>query len=434
MEENNENDQIQNEEELDIRNLRTQWIYKTIIIVVIIGCIVGVASSVLTYYFYNKSKYNKYVATDYAVEGETTTAKDAIGDITEALEALSEVVDTKYIGEIEKKTLIDETIKGFIKGIGDEYSEYMTEDDWEEYQESALGNYSGVGIVMTPDDTGYILVTNVIKDSPAEKAGILQGDYIIGINDESIYNVSSEEVANRVRGETGTEVKLTILREKEETQSENEDNILDFTLTRETVRVYHVEAEMLEDNIGYVYFNTFDNGCADEFEKEMDKLVEQGAKKIVLDLRYNTGGAVDEALQILDLFLKKGEIEMMIQSANGKKVTISSLTDRKYNFEDIIILTNEYTASASEILTGALVDNGLAKTVGTKTYGKGVMQSVIEIEGKGILKLTTQEYTTPNDTKINGIGIEPNYEVEYNRNDDVDSQLEKAKSVLRGEE
>ena len=121
--------------------------------------------------------------------------------------------------------------------------------DWEEYQESALGNYSGVGIVMTPDDTGYILVTNVIKDSPAEKAGILQGDYIIGINDESIYNVSSEEVANRERGETGTEVKLTILREKEETQSENEDNILDFTLTRETVRVYHVEAEWMRRRI-----------------------------------------------------------------------------------------------------------------------------------------------------------------------------------------
>ena len=163
-------------------------------------------------------------------------------------------------------------------------------------------------------------------------------------------------------------------------------------------------------------------------------MVSQGANKLIIDLRYNTGGAVDQALQILDLLLEKGEIEVITQSANGLKLTTSSSTDRKYNFENIIILTNGYTASASEILIGALVDNGLAKTVGTKTYGKGVMQSVFQLLDGSILKLTTQEYNTPSGAKIQDVGIEPNYEIEYNNESEVDNQLEKAKAVLRGEE
>ena len=255
----------------------------------------------------------------------------------------------------------------------------MTAEEWTQYQEDALGNYSGVGIVMMQDDNGYILVTNVIKDGPAEKAGIKQGDYIVGVNGESIYNVDSSEVSKKVKGEAGTDVTL----------------------------------KMLEDDIGYIYFNTFDDGCADEFEQEMDKLVEQGAKKIVLDLRYNTGGAVDQALQILDLFLEKGQIELKTKSANGLEVTTSSKTDKKYSFDNMVILINEYTASASEILTGALIDNDLAKTVGTKSYGKGVMQSVLQLLDGSVLKITTQEYNTPKGTKIHEIGITPDYEIEY---------------------
>ncbi|MBR2289369.1 MAG: hypothetical protein IJ867_01805 [Clostridia bacterium] len=132
--------------------------------------------------------------------------------------------------------------------------------------------------------------------------------------------------------------------------------------------------------------------------------------------------------------LRKGQIELITQSANGPKITTSSATDKKYSFEDVIILTNEYTASASEILTGALIDNGIAKTLGTKTYGKGVMQSVFPLLDGSVLKLTTQEYNTPNGTKIHGIGISPDYEVEYDKEAEDDNQLERAKEILRGEE
>ena len=430
MEEKN-NNELENskvDEEQDISYLRKQWIYKSIIVFVFLGCIIVIASSSITYYFtiYNRNK--RFVASTYEVEGETTTATEAIDDITSALKGYAEIVDDQYIGEIEKKKLVSETIRGFITGIGDEYSEYMTPEEWTQYKEDALGNYSGVGIVMLQDDNGYILVTSVIKDGPAEKAGIKQGDYIVGVNGESIYKVDSSEVSKKVRGEAGTEVTLNILRG----DSEN----LDFNLKRADIRMYHVEGKMLENDIGYIYFNTFDDGCADEFEQEMDKLVEQGAKKIVLDLRNNTGGAVDEALQILDLFLEKGQIELITKSANGLEITTSSKTDKKYDFDNMVILINEYTASASEILTGALIDNDLAKTVGTKSYGKGVMQSVMELGDKGVLKLTTQEYNTPNGTKIQEVGITPDYEIEFveDENEEIDNQLEKAKSVLRGEE
>lgn len=425
MEENEIESISQDEEREDeLKYLKRQWIYKSIALFVVLGCIICVASSSITYYLTIKNKENKFVASTYEIKGEKTTAIDAIDDVSNVLRKFAEIVDSQYIGDIEKNKLVSETVKGFIKGIGDDYSEYMTAEDWEDYQEKALGNYSGVGIVMTGDDNGYVLVTNVIKDSPAEKGGVKQGDYIIGVDGESIYQVESSEVALKVRGDAGTEVTINVLR------GENEK--IDFKLTRENVRVYHVEGKILEDDIGYVYFNTFDSGCADEFEKEMDNLVSQGAKKVILDLRYNTGGAVDQALQILDLFLEKGQIELMTQSASGPKITTSSSTDKKYSFDEILILTNEYTASASEILTGALVDNGLAKTVGTKTYGKGVMQSVFPLLDGSILKLTTQEYRTPNGTKIHGIGISPNYEVEYDKESEEDNQLEKAKEIIKG--
>ena len=414
-------------EENDIQYMKQQWVYNTVALFVVFGCVIAVLASSITYYFTLKNRNKKFVASTSKVESQKTNAVDSIDDIKDVLNDFAEIVDNEYIGEIDKKELVNGTIKGFISGLGDEYSEYMTAEEWEQYQEDALGNYSGVGIVMTPDDNGYILVTNVIKESPAEKAGIKQGDYIVGINGESIYEVSSTEVANKVKGEAGTEVTLNISRNNSET--------IDYKLTRENIRMYHVEGKMLEDNIGYVYFNTFDDGCAEEFESEMDKLTQQGAKKLVLDLRYNTGGAVDEALQIVDLFLEKGQIKIITKSANGIEFTSTSQTDQKYKFDDIVILINEYTASSSEILAGALIDNGLAKTVGTKSFGKGVMQSVFNLEDGSILKLTTQEYNTPNGTKINGVGITPDYEVKpsEDENSDVDVQLEKAKSVLKGE-
>lgn len=426
--EKNENEKTEENFEDEVKYLKKQWAYKTLAWLVVLGCIIGVVSSALTYYITLKRQNKRFVTSALKIESGKTDAVDAIDDLDEVLSSFAEIVDSQYIGDIDKKELVNETIKGFINGLGDEYSEYMTAEEWEEYQEDALGNYTGVGIIMTQGDDGYIMVNNVFKDSPAEKAGIKQGDMIVGVNGESILSDDSSEVSKKVKGEAGTEVTINITRDGSE--------VIDYKLTREVIRMYHVDSKMLEDGIGYVVFNTFDEGCAEEFEEKVDELVNQGAKKLVLDLRYNTGGAVDQALKILDLFLEKGQIELITESANGLKITTSSPTDKKYNFDGIVILINKYTASSSEILTGAMIDNELVKTVGEKSFGKGIMQRVFNLSDGSVLKLTTQEYNTPKGTKINGVGITPDYEVKDSRleNSEQDDQLEKAKSVLKGEE
>lgn len=274
---------------------------------------------------------------------------------------------------------------------------------------------------------GNSIVLSTIKDSPAEKAGVKAEDIITAVNGTSTSDMELEEVSNSVKGEEGTDVTITVYRDGE---------YLDFTMTRSQVKVYHVESKMLENNIGYISLFTFDEGCSDEFEANMDELINQGATKIIFDLRYNTGGIVDEALDIIDLFVDKGDTTLIEMDGKGNETVITSEKDKKYDVE-LVILTNEYTASSSEIVTGALVDNEVATTVGTTTYGKGVIQNVYSLSDGSVLKLTTTEYYTPNRNKINKVGIKPDYEVQLDENNVTedgtifDNQLEKAKEILK---
>ena len=274
---------------------------------------------------------------------------------------------------------------------------------------------------------GNSIVLSTIKDSPTEKAGVKAEDIITAVNGTSTLDMELEEVYNSVKGEEGTDVTITVYRDGE---------YLDFTMTRSQVKVYHVESKMLENNIGYISLFTFDEGCSDEFEANMDELINQGATKIIFDLRYNTGGIVDEALDIIDLFVDKGDTTLIEMDGKGNETVITSEKDKKYDVE-LVILTNEYTASSSEIVTGALVDNEVATTVGTTTYGKGVIQNVYSLSDGSVLKLTTTEYYTPNRNKINKVGIKPDYEVQLDENNVTedgtifDNQLEKAKEILK---
>lgn len=274
---------------------------------------------------------------------------------------------------------------------------------------------------------GNSIVLSTIKDSPAEKAGVKAEDIITAVNGTSTLDMELEEVSNSVKGEEGTDVTITVYRDGE---------YLDFTMTRSQVKVYHVESKMLENNIGYISLFTFDEGCSDEFEANMDELINQGATKIIFDLRYNTGGIVDEALDIIDLFVGKGDTTLIEMDGKGNETVVTSEKDKKYDVE-LVILTNEYTASSSEIVTGALVDNEVATTVGTTTYGKGVIQNVYSLSDGSVLKLTTTEYYTPNRNKINKVGIKPDYEVQLDENNVTedgtifDNQLEKAKEILK---
>ena len=297
----------------------------------------------------------------------------------------------------------------------------MTKEEWDEFQSAALGNYVGIGIYMTTDNNGNVIVLAPIKGSPAESAGLETGDIITAVNDENVLGTSSDDVSNKIKGEAGTEVKLTVLRDNE---------YIDMNVKREEIKVYHVEEKMLENNIGYMNLATFDEGCSDEFREKYQTLKNQGAKSLILDLRNNTGGLVDEALKIADMMIEKDKTLLITVDSKGNK-EIDKAKEDPIVEGDIIVLTNEYSASASEILVGALKDNGRAKSLGTKTFGKGVIQNVFFLNDGSALKLTVNEYFTPNETKINKVGIAPDYEVELPEDSQEDVQLNKAIELLK---
>ena len=235
-----------------------------------------------------------------------------------------------------------------------------------------------------------------------------------------------------VKGDEGTKVKLTLLRNNSET--------VEYEVERRSIKIYHVQSEMLDGNIGYIEMATFDEGCSEEFANAYSELKQKGAKKVIIDLRNNTGGIVDEALNIVDNFVDKGNTVLITVDNNKQKQFIKANTDKKYD-DELVVLVNEYSASASEIMVGALRDNGCLKSiVGTKTYGKGVIQSVYSLKNGGVLKLTTEEYYTPNENPINKVGIEPDVVIE--ENDDMltdgkydknkDQQLQKAIEIIKG--
>ena len=403
-----------NEEEMEFQKEKKALVAKFIVFTIIIVIIASILSSEFTlYYYYKKNNIEKAEASE--------NSEKNIDAIASTLKNFREAIDKYYIGQIDEQKMLDETIKGYINGLDDEYSEYMTEEEWNEFQANALGNYVGIGIYMSVDENGNVVVVSPIKGTPAEQAGLQSGDVIVNVNDENVLGMSSDLVSSKIKGEEGSKVKITVLRESE---------YLDFEVERKAIKVYHVETEMLENDIGYISLLTFDEGCAEELKAKYEEIKAKGAKKIILDLRNNTGGIVDEALEIADYILPKDSKVLITVDSDGNKETSVTKQDAIMN-EELVVLVNEYSASASEILVGALKDHERAKIVGKNTYGKGVIQSVFLLTDGSALKLTINEYFTPNETKINKVGIKPDYEIDQNSETEEDEQLNKAIELLK---
>ncbi len=397
-------------------------IYKVVMLVILVAFITFLLTTIGMYqYFIKSGSGQKIISTSSEYQ-----------DIASELSKYKRLIDKYFLGDVDEEKLKEGAIKGYIEGLDDQYTEYISKDDMKDYLEDATGNFVGIGIYMTKDaDANKIMVLSPIKGSPAEKAGILPGDYIVGVDDVTYTAEDMSVAANKIKGEVGSSVKIEILRNSE-TKT--------FEITRENIKVNPVEGQVLENNIGYIEFSSFDDGTADDFKAKYEELEKQGIKSLVIDLRNNGGGIVSEALQIADYILEKDDVILYEVDKNNKEEIKKSENDPIINMP-IVLLTNGNTASSSEILAGALKDHGKAKIVGTKTYGKGVIQQLLTLPDGSGLKITSEEYLTPNKTKINKIGIEPDEKVELP--DTVknvltieqkdDTQLQKAIEILKAQ-
>lgn len=397
-------------------------IYKVVMLVILVAFITFLLTTIGMYQYFTKSgSGQKIVSTSSEYQ-----------DIASELSKYKRLIDKYFLGDVDEEKLKEGAIKGYIEGLDDQYTEYISKDDMKDYLEDATGNFVGIGIYMTKDtDANKIMVLSPIKGSPAEKAGILPGDYIVSVDGVTYTAEDMSVAANKIKGEVGSSVKIEILRNSE-TKT--------FEITRENIKVNPVEGKVLENNIGYIEFSSFDEGTADDFKAKYEELEKQGIKSLVIDLRNNGGGIVSEALQIADYILEKDDVILYEVDKNNKEEIEKSENAPIINIP-IVVLTNGNTASSSEILSGALKDHGKAKIVGTKTYGKGVIQQLLTLPDGSGLKITSEEYLTPNKTKINKIGIEPDEKVELP--DTVknvltveqkdDTQLQKAIEILKAQ-
>ena len=395
-------------------------VYKIIMLVILVAFITFLVTSIGMYQYLSSNGIgNKIVVTS----GES-------GEITSEISKYKSLIDKYFLGEVDEEKLKEGAIKGYIEGLNDPYTEYISKEDMQDYMADTIGNFVGIGIYMVKDtEADRIMVLSPIKGSPAEKAGILPGDLIISVDGVEYKAEDMSVAANKIKGESGTTVKLEILRGTE-TKT--------FELKRENIKVNPVEGKVLENKIGYIEFSSFDEGTAQEFKTKFEELQKQGIKSLIIDLRNNGGGIVDEALEIADYILDKDDVILYEVDKNNEEKIEKSKNAPIINMP-IVILTNENTASSSEILAGALKDHGKAKIVGTKTYGKGVIQQLLTLPDGSGLKITSEEYLTPNRTKINKVGIEPDEKVELPESvknvllvdEKDDTQLKKAIEILK---
>lgn len=347
------------------------------------------------------------------------------------VDELKEYVEVNYYKDISEELLYEGMKKGLFEILDDPYSIYMGNDEFTSYMESSSGEYPGIGIYLAPNDDNQIEIVAPIEDTPADRAGLIAKDLIVAVNGDPVNADMMDDAITMIKGEPGTSVTITIDRPSKE---EN----FDVEIVREWIDVKVVKTRMLSDDMGYLRLSMFDENSASEFKSHMDDLIDQGATKVVIDLRQNPGGYLDQCVEIADSLLGKGLI-VYTDSRNGDHESFES-DAKKYNVE-LAVLVDEGSASASEILTGALKDHQAATIIGVQTFGKGVVQIVRPYTEKTGFKLTTSEYFTPNGENIHGVGITPDiiepldesfYEIEKPSDED-DNQLQKAIEVLNQE-
>ena len=340
-----------------------------------------------------------------------------------------EKINKEYVDEINQSENMDSAINGLLQSL-DPYSSYMSPEIFQEMQTETSGEFGGLGIEVSME-AGVVKVITPIDDTPASKAGIKAGDYIVKIDNVQVQGKSLSEAVDLMRGLVGTDIELTIRRR-------GVKKALTFNITRKIIEVQSVKSDLLENNIGYIRLTSFNDNSSDQIKKKIKKLKEnENLKAFILDLRNNPGGLLSQAIKISDFFLENGEI---VSTKSRKKSENRKWFARKGDITEgktLVVLINYGSASASEIVAGALKDHKRAIILGENSYGKGSVQSIIPLKNKGAIRLTVAKYYLPSGKSISEVGVRPDIEVNEEGDDfriktDTDNQLNYAIKLLNG--
>lgn len=398
-----------------MENNKANKVYKVVMLILITAIVTFMITSIGMYNYFVKTNQGRI-----AVVESIEKNGDDYSTLNAKLQIVKDYLKDNYIGELNLDKMIEGAIKGYVEGVGDDYTEYLSRDEYEELIVNVTGDFVGIGVYIYKDKDGNLIVLAPMENSPSEEAGIEAGDRILAIDGENCNEMDINVASSKIKGEAGSTVELEIQRGTE---------TLKKTVTRRTVEISDSASKILEGNIGYIVLSTFDTDCSKKIEKYMEEFQSKGINSVILDLRNNTGGVVEEAVKISELFIDKGNTVLRSYNKTEKETIIKS-SSGKYKDINLVVLVNDYSASASEIVTAALRDNKAATIVGIKTYGKGVMQEIQPLFD-GAIKITIEEFKTPNGDKINKVGIKPDVEIEIDKDSNEDLQLQKAIEILK---
>lgn len=403
------------------------------ILITILVLALFLTSNVISYNLGNSSKKladKKIIAKKDDNEKSSKKINDEY--VLERINEVKRMIDKNYYKKADDYDVLIGMLKGAVNSLKDPYSYYMTEDEYKKFNEETDGEFAGLGIYVSGSiDDNLITVVAPMKGTPADRAGLKTDDKIIKINGKDFTADKMDDAVKIMRGKPGEKVKITVLRRDENGKAK----FIDFEIVREIIKVQTVSSKLLKDNIGYISISGFDTPTYNDFEKQYKELKKQGMKKLILDLRNNPGGLLTTSTQVVNTFLDGGLIMYTLDKQNNKE-TINAT--KGADDIKIVVLVNKGSASASEIVAGALKDRKRATIIGTQTFGKGIVQTVFNMpDGEG-LKLTTSAYYTPSGVNIHGKGIAPDIKVELNKevktisidNLAKDNQIQKAIEIL----
>jgi len=396
------------------------------------GLITGllIALIVLIFILFGESVHNAILGRGFSLPGRsevlTSEAREKIDLINDYINFYYlDYMDDDSSGETPEERA-EGMYRGLVESLNDQYSEYYTAMEYSRLHESNQGSFEGIGVMISPNDDGYFEVSGFTsEESAAKKAGVEIGDIFYKVDGADVIGIDISELVDKVRGKEGTSVDLVMLRGKDMDEVE-------FTVKRMKVESVTVSHNMLEKNTGYIIIGSFDDITVKQFEDALSDLKSKGMKKLILDLRGNGGGMVNAAVDIADDLISTGVVTYTMDR-QGKRIDYEAVTPEELGMP-LVILVDSHSASASELLTGALKDHGIGKVVGTTTYGKGIVQNIYPLSDGSAVKLTNARYYTPKGLNIQGTGIEPDVVVELDvdayKKDGKDNQLDKALELI----